>query len=286
MFVIDQAMIDAHIVEMRRQLAATTSIFGWTQAYNKYMAFVVRNCGQPAMVYGKTHIQGIIESLSKIQRALFPADGEHAARSFVGAVARMLEAKFGIDTSDVPMGWYLWPNSAGGLDVKDFFVDLFAMMDNYDKAPRDIIQHAVWKDKWDYESAMKSWNDKPWQRRTSPYTSVSPRDPFMPFEEFIRAREERGRGWYDAYTKLLKRPTKVSTSSTPQIDASIKVLGEGLKAFRGSSWSSLSPYWQWVIGVHHDAMVRKFGSLAVVEAGSIPVGMVDVFKGSRMRWEQ
>ncbi len=30
-FVIDQGMIDTHVVEMRRQLAATTSIFGWTQ---------------------------------------------------------------------------------------------------------------------------------------------------------------------------------------------------------------------------------------------------------------
>ncbi len=203
----------------------------------------------------------------------------------------MLEAKFGINTSDVPMGWYLWPNSAGGLDVKDFFVDLFAMMDDCNETPRDIIQYAIWRDKWDYENAMTSWNDKPSHKRYAPYTRpsvISPKDPFMPFEEFILAREERGRGWYDAYMKLLKRPTKVVTSSTPQIDASIRVLGEGLKAFGGSSmsWSTLSPYWQWVIGAHHDSMAHKFGSLAVVEAGSIPVGMVDVFKGSRMRWEQ
>lgn len=184
------------------------------------------------------------------------------------------------------MGWYLWPNSAGGLAVKDFFADLFAMMDKYDKTPRDIIQHALWKDKWDYENAMKNWNEKPSHRRFSSYVSVSSTDPFMSFEEFIKAREERGRGWYEAYMKLLKRPTKVSTSSTPQIVASINLLGEGVKAFGASSWSGLSPYWQWVIGLHHDTMVRKFGSLAVVEAGSIPVGMVDVFKGSRMRWEQ
>ncbi len=198
------------------------------------MAFVVRNWGQPAMVYGRAHIQGIIEALSKIQRSLFPADGEHAEGSFVGAVAKMLEAKFGINTSDVPMGWYLWPNSAGGLDVKDFFVDLFAMMDDCNETPRDIIQYAIWRDKWDYENAMTSWNDKPSHKRYAPYTRpsvISPKDPFMPFEEFILAREERGRGWYDAYMKLLKRPTKVVTSSTPQIDASIRVLGEGLKAF-------------------------------------------------------
>ena len=31
-FVVDTAMIDEHIVELRRQLAATNSIFGWVQA--------------------------------------------------------------------------------------------------------------------------------------------------------------------------------------------------------------------------------------------------------------
>ncbi|KLO19096.1 hypothetical protein SCHPADRAFT_912892 [Schizopora paradoxa] len=285
-FTIDQDMIDTHVVEMRRQLAATTSVFGWTQAYNKYMAFVVRNCGQPSMVYGKAHLQGIVEALAKIQRALFPTDGGHAAGSVVGAVAQKLEVKFKIDTSDIPMGWYLWPNSAGGLGVKDFFVDLFAMMDNYDGTPKEIIRHAGWKDKWDYESASAAWEKKPSYRRAMSTGTVSPTDPFMPFEEYIKAREERGRPWYDAYMKLLKSPTKVDSASTPQIDASIELLGEGLKAFGASSWSDLSPYWKWVIGVHHDAMVHKFGSLAVVEAGSIPVGMVDVFKGSRMRWEQ
>ncbi len=239
------------------------------------------------MVYGKAHVRGIIESLSKIQRSLFPADGEHAEGSFVGAVAKMLEAKFGINTSDVPMGWYLWPNSAGGLDVKDFFVELFAILTIATRLLKTSSSTLYGKTNGTTRSAMSTWNKSSLQRY-SPLSNVSLKEPFMPFEEFIKAREERGRGWYDAYMKLLKRPTKVVTSSTPQIDASIRVLGEGLKAFGGSSmsWSTLSSYWQWVIGVHHDAMVHKFGSLAVVEAGSIPVGIVDVFKGSRMRWEQ
>ena len=295
-FVIDQEMIDAHILELRRQLNATTSVFAWVQAYNKYMAFVVRNCGQPAMVYGKAHVDGIIETLARIQRALFPAssEGTSGQSSFVNAVSKMLRLKFDVDTKEVPLGWYLWPNAAGGLEVKDFFVDLFAMRGQFFNTPAGIIDHALWKDKHEYDEAKRMWDEgtagvpsRGNRNRKGPdHAIVSPGDAFMSIEEFNKAREERGTWWANAYNQLLNRPAKCTTQSTPQIDASIKLLGEGLHAFHGKNWYDLSPYWQWVIALHHDEMVRTFGSLAVVEAGTIPVGMVDVFKGSRTRWEQ
>ena len=49
-------------------------------------------------------------------------------------------------------------------------------------------------------------------------------------------------------------------------------------------WSNLSPYWKWIIGLHHNEMVSKFGSLAIIDPGSIPVGMVDVFRNARVHW--
>jgi hypothetical protein len=38
-FVIDQAEVDKHIVELRRQLAATKSVFGFINAYNRNVYF-------------------------------------------------------------------------------------------------------------------------------------------------------------------------------------------------------------------------------------------------------
>ncbi|KAH8111822.1 hypothetical protein DFH11DRAFT_1546412 [Phellopilus nigrolimitatus] len=112
-FVIDQAM-----------LAATTSIFSWTQAYNKYMAFVVRNC----------------------EDALLSEPG-NVQCSFADALARMLEAKFGVRAAEIPRGWYLWPNAAGGLEVKDPFVDLFLVLDGYkEKTPEEILKRAQAED--------------------------------------------------------------------------------------------------------------------------------------------
>ena len=47
-FVIDQSSVDDHIAELRRQLAATKSVFGLVNAYNKYLKFFQRNLADPA----------------------------------------------------------------------------------------------------------------------------------------------------------------------------------------------------------------------------------------------
>jgi hypothetical protein len=53
-FVIDHNDVDLHITELRRQLNATKSVFGWVNAYNKYMAFFYRNFGGwPAICFGE-----------------------------------------------------------------------------------------------------------------------------------------------------------------------------------------------------------------------------------------
>ncbi|KAI5115889.1 hypothetical protein M0805_004500 [Coniferiporia weirii] len=306
-FVIDQVMIDDHIVELRRQLSATTSVFSWTQAYNKYMAFVVRNCGAPAIVYGVEHVDGIIDTLSRIQKALFSSgetgdDSGIGTGSFVNAVSQMLERRFDVRAEDIPYGWYLWPNAAGGLEVKDPFVDLFLLRNGFKyKSVEDILKRAHTEDEHQYAQAKRHWDSgKPGAHPVKFGSSfrvvtsnvdetVAAVGSFFDFDEFVKGSEERSTWWYKAYKELLEHPKRTSVDCTPQLKAALGVLGDGVNAFgsgSGKGWDRLSPYWQWVIGLHHDVMVKTFGSLAVVEPASVPGGMVSVFKGSRMKWEQ
>ncbi|EJC99769.1 uncharacterized protein FOMMEDRAFT_148609 [Fomitiporia mediterranea MF3/22] len=283
-FIVDQDMVDQYIEELRRQLAATSSVFGWVQAYNKYIAFIVRNCGAPAVVWGKEHIDSVIDTITRAQRVLFSteSDGRNQA-SFAGAISKMIEDKFNISTKDVPYGWYLWPNAAGGLEVKDVLVDLFLLREGFvAKSVESIINLASRTGEQEYDKAKQLWESN---------AVVKANDPFFSFEEFKKGREERGEWWCTAYKKLLDRPQSYSVSLTPKLEASLKLLGDGIDAFGGSAgatsgWNSLRPYWKWVIALHHDQMVKKFGSLAVVDPTSVPVGMVSVFKSSRMKWEQ
>ena len=120
-----------------------------------------------------------------------------------------------------------------------------------------------------------------------PNEVVSRNEPFFSFEEFTKGREERSAWWHDAYMTLLRHPSPSSLTCTPQLAASLVLLGDGVRNFGSASgWPTLKPYWQWVIAVQHDEMVKKFGSLAVVEPSAVPAGMVSVFKSSRMKWEQ
>ncbi|KAI5119813.1 hypothetical protein M0805_006946 [Coniferiporia weirii] len=307
-FVIDQVMIDEHIVELRRQLSATNSVFSWTQAYNKYMAFVVRSCGTPAIVHGIEHVDGIIDTLAHIQKALF-SSGETGNSgigigSFVNAVPPMLERRLNVRAEDVPFGWYLWPNAAGGLEVKDPFVDLFLLRDGFrDKSVEDVLRRAHTEDEHHYTRAKRNWDSgkagaQPVEVDTSGalITSVlngnetaAAVGSFFDFDEFVKGSEERSVWWYTAYKELLEHPGFTSVDCTPQLKVALGVLGDAVDAFGSDcekEWKGLSPYWQWVIGMHHDVMVKKFGSLATVEPASVPGGMISVLKGSRMKWEQ
>lgn len=110
-FVIDQSEVDKHIVELRRQLSATKSVFGWINAYNKYMAFFSRNFGArptvsfgPALCLGQAHIDDMIDTLARIQRELFPSSS-----GVVGHLRTVIAERFGVH--DLPDGYFYFPIS-------------------------------------------------------------------------------------------------------------------------------------------------------------------------------
>ena len=99
-FLLEQADVDLYITETRRQLASTKSVFGWVNAYNKYMSFFIRNFGGlPAYCFSKAHIVSLIDTLARIQRELFPDGG--------GAVSYLMKTlKDRFDVADLPEGYF------------------------------------------------------------------------------------------------------------------------------------------------------------------------------------
>jgi len=158
--------------------------------------------------------------------------------------------------------------------------------------PEHILELAKKWEREDYENAKLSWedgtnfNDVVQQQYT---VQVSAEEPFFSFEEFTKCREERSPRWLAAFDTLLTQPIPVDLCSTPEITAALSIIGDGIEAFGSSvsaSWQGLTYYWKWLISLHHEEMVKKYGSLLIVEPTSIPVGMVAVFRNSRTRWEQ
>ena len=67
---------------------------------------------------------------------------------------------------------------------------------------------------------------------------------------------------------------------TPSIGAA---LGGG---WMGGNWMQMNYYEKWIVSMFGEEVVRMFGGLEVVDRNLIPVGMVGLFRSSRMRWEQ
>jgi hypothetical protein len=271
-FVIDQRDVNLHIVELRRQLNATKSVFGWVNAYNKYMAFFCRNFGgRSAICFGEDHTADVIKTLARIQRELFP-DIEGGA---VGHLQSVIERRFGI--RDLPQGYFYLPISSGGLELHNPMIEAFAV-DN--KMPRTRTKPGfagqVDEDAGLYQSRKESWDRKPTSSKSRGPTA-SGYHAFMSFYEYVSYRETRLAEWLTLYDKMLSVPLPTETMMTPAVET---FLNDEDKIML-MDW-----YEQWVVSLYGEEVVKRFGSLEVVDPTLIPVGMVQLFRASRMKLDE
>jgi len=272
-FVINQQEVSTHIAELRRQLSSTKSILGWINAYNKYMKFFVRNFGgRPAVCFGVSHVDDVIDTLARIQRGLF-SDGEQAV-SVVGHLRKLIAERFGI--ADLPQGYFYFPMDGGGLEVHDPMIELFAVRDPIEEVHEETpLTKTKEEDENDYRILKEKWQTTTYnQFRYLPQVSTE----FMPYEEYISARETRLTSWHAKYVVYLAVATPKNLIAAPVVEASLKTAGH--------DWNNLNYYQKWLVSMFGDELVQKFGGMEIVDPTLIPLVMVQLFKGSRMKWDQ
>lgn len=305
-FVIDQEQVTSHITELRLQLTACeNSVFAWVQVYNKYISsFFITNFGSPpAHCFGRAHIDMVIAALEQIHLELFPK----YKGSVTAYLANVIEARFSV--RDIPDGWYYWPISMGGLEVKNPFIPLYALRDSICEDPENEFAALIEKDEERWVQLKESWDNGTTFRKGTDHLSF-PTDEFLPFEEYAMHREQRFKNWSETYARLLEEPAECSVEAISAIEAALKRVSAETGGLRGRAtytarargrggrggsesvraprvaWADMSVYWQWVIACFGEGMVAKWGGLEVVRPGSLPVGMVDAWKSRRMRWDQ
>ena len=99
----------------------------------------------------------------------------------------------------------------------------------------------------------------------------------MTFEEFTALRESWRSTWGDAYRHMLAAPRIRPVTLVPNV----RQLVESSKPWRTMDW-----YEQWVVSMYAEEFVKKYGSLEAVDPNLIPVGMVQLFRSSRMKLDQ
>ena len=256
-FVIDQASVDVHIAELRRQLAATKSVFGFVNAYNKYLKFFQRNFGDPAQCFGRTHADEVIGTYSRIQKELFPETGG----SVIQCIQQMIEQRFGV--KDIPNGWFYFPISRGGLEVRNPIVDFLSVRNNLKVQPNPFFT-LMEDDVKEHIRLFSAW------RLGADSSNSSTK--FLPFSRYIEGRETRLRRWWVAYKELQDTPSASLVELSSRITEDLED-------------SHLDNYQKWNAALYAEEIFRRFGTLTIVEPTLIPVGMVSVFKSSKIQWD-
>ncbi|KAJ3565396.1 hypothetical protein NP233_g7655 [Leucocoprinus birnbaumii] len=280
-FVIDQDLVDGHIKELRRQLGHTKSVLGWISVYNKYMAFFVRNFGgRPAQCFGRQHVIEVTKTLVRVQQEIIGTEG--SATGSGGGVVEHLENELAkrYDVHDLPKGYFYFPLSSGGLALRDPLIDILVMGESMSGNARAAIDDALQKEQEPYEIAKKEWELEQRQAAIASGADSGELPPlvYIPFRAYCEISS-----WniYQLYSSLAAVHQPRQVQITPLIRSSFtargrnEVLGSGRESYKG-----------WVYEAYGRDVVRMFGALEIVDPRMIPIGLVHLYKTSRISWDQ
>ena len=285
-FKIDQKLVDEHIDELKKQLSAKESVFEWIQVWNAYaVKFFDSNFGKAANCFGKQHVDDILATHSRIQRAVF------GGQSVSQHVKSMISHRFGVQ--DIADGFLYFPVQLGGLELRSPFIAPLQIRGSIASNPSKFLDEFSENEKQEYK-ACKAQFDKgqdPETRDDVDEPNWKPSrdaDKFMSFEEYTKYREEYTTSNTDnflltAYNELMEKPEERSISANPSILQALRRLTNNTRGIT-QSWSGMEAYWRWVAQLYGPEIIERFGGLNLVEPGSLPIGMVSFFRDQKVKW--
>jgi hypothetical protein len=312
-FEIDQATVDKHIVDLRRQLAdKRKSVISFIQTWNTFAAtFFTSNFGKPANCFGRAHVDEILATHRRIQQEVFSSSAssslfageEPPAEPITGVVdyvKHLLRSRFGV--SDIPDAYLFFPVELGGLDLRSPFISVLPVREAVISDPDTVLDKFFEAERDDYARKKSAFERGSVQRYPGAWEPEDPRERelFMSFDEYSRYREDLHYGFQDnlesAFGKLLETPSeetggihRASTAVRDGLGALVHSVqghrqGRVPKGITGN-WQAMDPYWRWVAQLYGPEAIRRFGGLDIVEPGLLPMGMVSIFRDKRVKWQ-
>ena len=301
-FQIDQDMVDLHIEELRKQLRSSEgSIFGFIQVWNTYVTkFFTANFGQSANCFGKEHVDDMLQTHERIQREVFSklsSDKEVHPTNIVAYLRQALRDRFNVE--DIPDGYFFFPPELGGLGLRSPFIPLLQIRGRVLESTDLIMQELDDSDEAGYKQDKEIFDngsikrvrldldDPNWEPKIK-----RDREGFMSFDEYVKYREEfyfeNELGLVDVFRQLMTRPREESVwFDAAKLQSALTDLGgqENLNGIK-YQWTAMEGYWQWIAMFYGPEIVQRFGgSLRMVDAGLLPMGMVTLFRETRVKWQ-
>jgi hypothetical protein len=196
----------------------------------------------------------------------------------VGYLRSILEEHFGI--CSLPQSYFYFPISSGGLKIRNPMIELLAWCKSVLCDPQNTFVRESEMDIVRYSHLKVQWELSPSQSTVyvlPPAHTIE----FMPYHEYIS--QHKTRFWHrcDLYKSFLTVDDLVGIKLTLTVKAAIK--GTWTSSL---GWNSMDYYDKWVVSLYGEEVMKNFGSLEVVDPALIPVGMVQLFRSSRVRLDQ
>ncbi|KAG8625402.1 hypothetical protein KVT40_007153 [Elsinoe batatas] len=291
---INLTQVHDHISELRLQLSACHSVLAFIQAWNSYVSrFFTTNFGRAANCHGNSHLRSVISTFELIQRELFPSG------SVTSHLKTMIATRFSIPADTIPTGFLYFPTELGGLDLRNPFIPLLARLHEppttdslsdqdltenggvlgHTLEPEDRLRLAALQDRHEYNRAKARFDKEKATFTTIDGWRPADHETFFSFEEYIRFRAETSYFFVAAAEALREHPPEKAVEQTLS-RAETRAVDERMEA----GWSA-KVYSQWILALYGPEMVEMFGGVEVGDRELLPVGLVKMLRGERVRWQ-
>jgi hypothetical protein len=233
----------------------------------------------------------------RIQRKVFSSAADSVMLesgrdgNVVAFLKYIIQQRFG--TENIPDGYFFFPVELGGLGLRSPFIGLLQTRDAIIEDPSALIDKFLEAEKEAYERFKKEFEHRSLDDHQASAPKFRPENPhnFMPFDEFIKYREELPYGYDNelaqVHSKLLQQPSgeSIDCDDKGQVEIALNALKNQKLCGILSDWKTMEPYWKWVAQLYGPEIIERFGGLNIVEPGLLPVGMVSLFRSGRVKWQ-
>ncbi|KAF9890341.1 hypothetical protein FE257_006007 [Aspergillus nanangensis] len=278
-WVIDHEQVYAHLRQLKKQLEECNSVISWIRTWNSCIGRFFKNTfGQPAHCFGQPHVDSILATYKMMQEVLF---GESTVTQHLRG---MIQSQFG--EFDFPDAFFYFPEKLGGLGLRNPFISAFLVRDNMESSPLKLIENFQESERTIYQNGKNQFEklSEKARRQRLPNKDTLPvalgeLNTYMSFEEYSRFRWQTSPPFLQLYKALHIVPEAEEVQST--YDTSYAIA----KVMTLSEVKGLDQEKRWILQMYRSEMEAKYGSMSLVDKRYLPVGVMQMVKDKKVKWQ-
>ena len=292
-WVIDHSQADAHVRQLKTQLDNCDSIISWVRTWNSCIGRFFKNTfGEPAHCFGRPHVDAILDTYKKMYDVIFETENPQSGRTVTDYLRRRIESEFNV--FEVPDAFFFFPEKLGGLGLRNPFVSIFMLRDRLTKSPRELMEGFLKSERELYEVEKESFDKRTatqqrriWQNMESNCEPDELKEAFSPgekgkflsFDEWSKFREAKSSKFCGLYGAFMEVPSSSYPETTRAVEDAMK------RARNMFGIGNLGAEMEWTLYLYAEDLMTKFGGLNLVDKQFLPIGVLDMIKGKKVRWQ-